>query len=325
MKTHGHLSAEHIQAFLDGALSQGEMALTQEHSVSCARCQAEIEAWRLLFDELEELPELAPSVTLSEPVLAALPVRAPAGLAGGSWLDWLSRPGSVEHLGPDAVQAYLDGALTPGHRAQLSAHVTDCESCRADVTGWQTLFAELEAIAEVTPSAGFAERVMERVQIRPAVAVAPRPLAARVRAWARSWVPTDLRRLVPAWAGRVVPRSRRAWAVVASVAATPTLAVAAGAWLLFSHPLLTPGYLASYLWWKASGLVGAVAGGAWGTMMDATAGLRSSAVTEAVTGSGGGLMLTGVGLTALMAASLWILYRNLFASTAHTRYAQITS
>ncbi len=325
MKTHGHLSAESIQAFLDGELPQGEMARIQEHSVSCARCQAEIEAWRLLFDELEELPELAPPVTLSERVLAALPRRASAGLAGGSWLDRLSRHGSAEHLRPGAVQAYVDGALTPGHQAQLSAHVTDCESCRAEVASWRTLFAELESLSELTPSAGFAERVMDRVQIGPSVAVAPKPLAARVRAWARSWVPTDLRRLAPAWAGSVVPRSRRAWAVVASVAATPTLAVAAGAWLLFSHPLLTPGYLASYLWWKASGLIGAIAGGAWGTMMDVTTDLRNSTVVEAVTGSAGGLMLTGVGFTALMAASLWILYRNLFASTTHTRYAQITS
>ena len=73
-----HLTAEAIQAFLDDALSLGERARVQEHATSCGRCQAEMEAWRLLYSELGELPELSPAPNFGERVLAGLDTSVPA-------------------------------------------------------------------------------------------------------------------------------------------------------------------------------------------------------------------------------------------------------
>ncbi len=325
MKAFEHLSDERIQAFLDAELSQAEMAGVQGHAASCPRCQSEIEAWRTLFDELEELPALEPPVSLADAVLGGLPRRVPVGLRMPEWLSPRPRESSTEHLPVERLQEYVDGTLSAQGRGRVETHVADCSSCRDELAGWTTLFARLEDLTELAPSDEFAHRVMERVQIRTPAPVATRPMGQRVRALAAAWVPRDAAGSVRSWAARLVPRSRRAWAVIASLAAAPTVAVVAVAFMVFSHPLLTPGYLTSYLWWKATDLSSAVGDRAMAWSLSALEGLRSNAVVEAVAGSTTGLLLVALSLTALMAVSLWIVYRNLFAPSVDARYVRISS
>lgn len=401
-----HLSAEHIQAFLDGELSQGDMAHVQGHAAVCVRCQAEIEAWRLLFDELEDLPTLEPSPGLVQRVMGALPRRVAVGLghrqpaepSGGhldpnriqeylehglstaaltrvethlaacgrcrsevaGWqamfvqlegLDALEpsvgfaegvlarmetrtplgllarfrRGAAREHLSPERVQELLESHLGTRDTRRAEVHVAACDSCRTSLQGWQTLFSELESLAELAPSEGFGERVMARVRVRaPVTAPAPVP-SVRIRRWLGGFVPQDVTGALAAFVGRLVPRSRRARAFLVSVAATPTIAVAVVAAFLFSHPLLTPGYLASYLWWQASaamsGLVGRVVSGGIATWQ----GLLGNGLLDALAGSAVGLLITGVVFTAIMGLSLLVLYRNLFAPSVNERHARILS
>ena len=405
-----HLSAERIQAFLDGELSQAEMARIQGHSASCVRCQSEIEAWRLLFDELEELPTLDPSPGLVERVMGALPNRPAAG--AGHAVRPAAAP-SAGHLAPDSIQDFLDGRLARSAQARADAHLADCHSCRAELAGWQAVFSRLEGLDRLAPSHGFAERIMEGLEERAPVGLLARfrrrveatsehlsperlgdlldgrlsgrstartarhlaacdscqeelagwqtlfseletlgelppsdgfsdrvmagitvrapapgvrtPMAARIRGWVGGMLPRDLTGVASGWARRLVPQSRRAWAFVASVAAAPTLVGAAGAAYLFSHPLLTPGYLASYLWWKASGAVTGILSRVGAVGLEASQGLRGNALVEALAGSAGSLMLTGILFTALMGLSLLIVYRNLFAPSVNARYARISS
>ena len=401
-----HLSAERIQAFLDGELSQAEMALVQAHSASCARCQAEIEAWGLLFEELEELPPLEPSAGLANRVIVGLPERVPAGLGGSvagppsvtgdhltpevfqdrvegripaagdahlascgncrqelaTWqavfagledLERLApsanfaervmaalpqrapvglfhrlRGGSARtetHPVPDVMQALVSGTLAGRDKARTESHLAACGDCRDELAGWQGMFSELEGLAQLAPAGGFSDRVMAQVDVRSLVPAARKPLAARMRAWANAWAPRDAGKLLPAWAGSLVPRTKRAWALVASVAAAPTVAVAALAATLFSNPLLTPQYLASYLWWKMSGAAFAVVGSLWTLGLEVSESLRGYALVEAAAGSATGLAVTGTALTVLMATSLWIVYRNLFAPSVTARHARISS
>lgn len=404
-----HLSAERIQAFLDGELSQGEMALVQGHSASCVRCQSEIEAWRVLFDELEDLPTLDPSPTLVAHVMRALPKRAAAGLAAAldplespaehlapgvlqdlldgdvdritaarahahlgscptcqaelaGWQAVFSKLESLEelapsygfsehvlervgtparvglfarlrnqgvaanaHVTPDRLQALLDGALGGEREMAVQAHVAACTPCHDSLESWRSVFASLETLAELTPSEGFSDRVMAHVRVRAPVPAVRRPLGVRVRAWAGAVVPVDLIAAASSRAAQLMPQSRRAWAFVASLAAAPTVAVAAAAIYLFSNPLLTPGHLASYLWWKASSAVSGAVARAGALGLEATQGLRANALIDAVAGSTEGLMFVGISLTALMGLSLLVVYRNLFAPVVNTRYARITS
>ncbi len=404
-----HLSAEGIQAFLDGELSQAEMARVQGHSASCVRCQSEIEAWRLLFDELEDLPVLDPSPVLSERVMRALPHRAAAGLAealdavrpaaehlGGDriqdlldgslgqaaaleahahlagcptcqtelvrWqavfarledLDELApsygfaegvmdevgqrapvgllarfrdrSTRSREHLSPEGIQDLLDGGLGGRGQRRAEGHLAACGSCQKTLESWQSVFSELETLAELAPSEGFSERVMARVRVRTPAPTVHVPLAARIRAIATAAVPSELLASASVWARRLMPQRRRTWAFVASVAAAPTLLVAGAAVYLFSNPLLTPGYLASYVWWRVSGAMSGLLTQAGAFAVQASEVLRSNVLVDAVAGSAGGLMLAGIVFTALMGLSLLVVYRNLFAPSVNARYAQITS
>jgi len=324
VKAFEHLSDERIQAFLDGELSQEEMARVQVHTASCARCESEIEAWGMLFEELGELPSLEPSVRLVDRVMDSLPkTKAPIGLRVPEWIRGSRTISESDHLVEDRLQDYIDGALTRNGQMRANAHLEGCDSCRDELAGWNQLFSRLESLTELAPSDAFAERVMQQVQVHPRAVAAP--LSVRARRWVSTWSMPAPRSLVPASVARLAPRSRRAWALVASFAAAPTVAVAAVAFMLFSHPLLTPGYLASYLWWKASAVTGYVGQWAAGLWVETSRVLASNALLQSLTASPSGIALAGIGLTALMAASLWVVYRNLFASSMNDRYARIST
>ena len=91
-----HLTAERIQAFLDEALSRDERAEVQEHATLCGRCQAELEAWRLLYSELGELPELSPAPNFGDRVLAGLDKAVGAPSTQKRLLGWLRRRGTCQ-------------------------------------------------------------------------------------------------------------------------------------------------------------------------------------------------------------------------------------
>jgi hypothetical protein len=106
------------------------------------------------------------------------------------------------------------------------------------------------------------------------------------------------------------------------MASTPTITLAALVFLVFSHPLLTVGTFASYLYWKASDLLA----GLWSVVADAA--LQSTALSylssllEVLAQSPVLLGLGGLVLSLLSIGSLWILYRNLLVSPSDDHYAR---
>ena len=71
-RSEAHLTVERIQAFLDDSLSLDERAEVQAHSTFCGSCQAELEAWQLLYSELDGLAALDPAADFRDRVLASL-------------------------------------------------------------------------------------------------------------------------------------------------------------------------------------------------------------------------------------------------------------
>ncbi|MCH8811761.1 MAG: zf-HC2 domain-containing protein [Gemmatimonadetes bacterium] len=253
-----HLTAERIQAFLDDALSRDDRAEIQEHATSCGRCQAELETWQLLYSELGGLPELSPAPNFRERVLAGLdtavageqrlPVSAEQRLFG-----WLRKRAvrAAEHLGPERLQDYVEGLLPERQMARVSAHLEACEDCHGEEEQWRSLIHGIEKLPVMAPSSAFASHVMGQIRIgrlmRPAAASTARGFA-----------------LARAWAGRLVPRTQKAWAVISGIALTPFTVGALLAYAVFSNPLVTPGALASFLWWRISDGANAV----WGLLAD---------------------------------------------------------
>lgn len=314
-----HLTAERIQAFLDDALSRDDRAEIQEHATSCGRCQAELETWQLLYSELGGLPELSPAPNFRERVLAGLdtavtseqrlPVSAEQRLFG-----WLRKRAvrAAEHLGPERLQDYVEGLLPERQMARVSAHLEACEDCHGEEEQWRSLIHGIEKLPVMAPSSAFASHVMGQIRIgrlmRPAAASTARGFA-----------------LARAWAGRLVPRTQKAWAVISGIALTPFTVGALLAYAVFSNPLVTPGALASFLWWRISDGANAV----WGLLAD---GLVESPIAfyaysalDLLAGYPGVTAMGAVSFAAATSLAAWVLYRNLMTTrTADENYARVS-
>lgn len=285
-----HLSAEVMQALLEGALPQGERSRAEEHLASCARCAAEMEVWSTLFRELDGLPGLAPTPGFADRVMAQV---APLPLAARVRGWWGARAGA-SHPGAERLQEWLDGGLAARGAARIEAHLAGCPACAREAAAWRETFAALDRVERLAPAEGFSRRVMAQVRL-----AAPAP--ARVPEWRRAL----------AWGWGFVPRTRRAWAAVSGVALTPVVTLGLVLWTLLSHPALTPGALASFAWWKASELSGA----AWSAL--ASRAVESEGLFQ-IYAFFGSLAVSPTALAAVALAlcagtvlASWVLYRNL--------------
>ncbi len=293
-----HLTAERIQAFLDDSLSRDERAEVQEHSTFCGRCQAELEGWQLLYSELGGLPELTPATDFRERVLAGLDTTVPAASASEGRFGWLRRRAAraAEHLSPDRLQDYVEGLLPAGHMARVSAHLDACGDCRSEEEQWRGLIRGIEKLPVMAPSSAFAGRVMGQVRIGRLV----RPVAARTG-----------RRHVPAWA------------VVSGIALTPITVGALLAYAVFSNPLVTPGGLASFLWWRISSATTALGGFLMDGLVESPIAFYAYSVLDLLAGAPAVTAWVALSLCAAMSLSGWVLYRNLITTrTVDGNYAR---
>lgn len=299
-----HLTSDIFQEFLDNGLNPREEAFVQEHLAVCPRCREEMDGWRLLFADLESLPELDPGPSLSRQVLDQLPCREPLGAGLRGWFGARQEaPRQREHLPAGTLQDYADGVLSGRRAAAARAHLAACDPCHEDLKGWERLFGSLSNLGRLAPAAGFAGRVMARVRI-------PAPLPA-------PWVAAGSRAL--GWSKGFLPRTRRGWAVAGGIASAPTITVVALLYLLSSHPLLNLGSFATYVSWKASALFASFLSSLASAAVDSIALFRAYSLLGALARSP---LLVGVGglvFSLLSALALWVLYRNLVATRSADR------
>ena len=139
-----HLTAERIQAFLDGALPKEERVYVEEHAAFCGSCQEELDTWQLLYLELNDLPELAPSEGFARRVLAEVEVAEPVALPSAPTTGaagWLRRRTAqvAGHLSPERLQDYVDGLLPQPQMASVVTHLEGCGACRTEAASWSEL------------------------------------------------------------------------------------------------------------------------------------------------------------------------------------------
>lgn len=291
-----HLSAEGLQAFLEGELPAGERARAEEHLASCAHCTAEIDLWRTVFQSLDDLPTLVPSEPFAERVMAGVVAPEPLSLVARV-RGRLGLPAGVGHLAQERLQDFAEGTLPIPQAARVRTHLDGCPTCAGQADAWRATFAALERLERLAPADGFADRVMARVGV-------PAPVAARTPEWRRAL----------GWVAALVPQTRQAWATVSGVALTPAVTLGLVLWTVFSHPTLTAGALASFAWWKVSELAAA----AW--QATASVALESAGLFEVYSFFGSlalsPMALAGafLALSAGTVAATWVLYRNLFVS-----------
>ena len=88
-------------------------------------------------------------------------------------------------MSEEAFQGFLDGSLPDAEADDVREHVASCARCRAELEAWEVLFHELGDLGEFSPSAGFADRVMDAL---PRPEPETLPLAARVADRVRGWL-----------------------------------------------------------------------------------------------------------------------------------------
>ncbi len=294
-----HLDSEALHAFLENTLPEGERAVVEHHLGECARCSSELEGWSLLFAELGELPELAPTPGFADRVMAELPRPRPFWVRAAGWLG---ARGSDAHLSPDRVQDYLDEVIRGKGLRDAETHLAACGECREVVEGWTPIFTSLGELPRLAPSPGFVDRVMA------AFAAAPAPAhPARVPV---------LRHLVARAAGsarKLIPSTRKGWTVAGGIAAAPVAALLAVVGGVVLHPLLTFRDLGIYLFLRGSEWTQVGVGWITTQVVETPAlywllTLLESAMAAPAVALGGLVALWGVTL-----ASAWVLYRQVIA------------
>lgn len=173
-----HLSAERLQAFLEGGLPQRDVARTEEHLAGCARCTVELDAWRVLFEDLDDLSSHRPLEGFADRVMAGVRIPEPLPLAARirSRLAVVVSDAPSGHTEDGVLQDFLDGTLAARKATRVGRHLEQCSTCAGAADSWLAVLRRLEGLEKFTPREGFADRVMARVEIPEAV-----PLAARVR------------------------------------------------------------------------------------------------------------------------------------------------
>lgn len=205
---------------------------------------------------------------------------------------------TLNHPEPERLQAFVEDALDVGTAAAVDAHVASCARCQGEVEELRSLFAMLSELAYHAPAAGFADRVMTGVHVR-------RPWFA----WAEEWVRE--------WAERLTPKSTRALALTSGMVALPAIATTALVWWLLSRP----GVSVQGLWVIGTDFAARATDSTMAWLWSYLAG--SSLVAWATTAADlvaslgrGGVGLAAVMFATLTAASIWILYQNLFRTEA---------
>ena len=106
---------------------------------------------------------------------------------------------------------------------------------------------------------------------------------------------------------------------MSGIALTPITVSALIVYAVFSNPLVTPGGLASFFWWRISG--GATA--LWGLLTDGLVesgiAFRAYSFLDLLAGAPAVTAMVAVSFAAATSLSGWVLYRNLIATRAVDR------
>jgi len=303
-----HLSAEAVQALLEGELSVSERARLEEHVAACARCAAEVDGWRVLFEGLQDLPTLAPREGFTDRVLAGIQVAGPLPLAARVRARLVALVGPRNgHAEDGRLQDLAEGLLPDRQAARIRSHLDACPTCASRAESWQAVMDRLGGLERLAPSEDFAARVMARVRVP-----TPAPAVQRVPEWRRAL----------ARAGKLVPQSRRAWAALSGVAVTPAATLGLLLWTIFTHPALTPGALVSFAWWKASELASIGWGAIASRAMESAQLFGVFSFFQSLALSPTSLVAAFVAFSAGTLLAVWVLYRNLVnVHPADARYA----
>ncbi len=295
-----HLSAERLQAFLEEELSKRERRLVEEHLGSCPRCAGELEVWRTLFSDLGELHAFRPHEGFTDRVMTQVRVPEPSTLPARAWdrVAAFLGLGQTGHVDAVVAQDLVDGLLPGRQAARVRRHIEACGACAHQVESFGRVVRNLNALPRLTPSAGFADGVMARVELARRKATAPAKAATASAGWLMA-------------ARKLLPSTRRAWAALSGAAVTPAVTLGLVAYAVFSHPALTLGSLLSWMSWQITDLAAASWSAGMGIVAQGVGALGLQGVLDAAAAAPMAIAGAALAYSALVVLALRVLYKNL--------------
>ncbi len=134
------------------------------------------------------------------------------------------------HLDAVRLQQLLEGNLPANEAAAAKSHLDACSLCALELEAYQGLFRVLGSLHRYAPAAGFADAVMARVVVRPQESA------------------------ILGWLRRLVPGSRRGWALLGTLITAPAAPLLVFVGWMLTQPMLSP----AMLWdWGLRGAQGA--------------------------------------------------------------------
>ena len=162
--TNSHLSAETLQAFLEGELSGRETSTTEKHLAGCARCSAELDGWRVLFTDLGDLSAHRPHEGFHDRVMAN--VSMPESISLGARVrDRIGELSTGSHVAEEVLQDFIEGSLAARRAERVEAHLTACSTCAHEADVWLGVMRRLDDLPSFAPTGSFADRVIAEVHI----------------------------------------------------------------------------------------------------------------------------------------------------------------
>lgn len=135
-----HLTPDELDLWLDGSLPETRTS----HLETCEHCRTAAEETRDVVLALSALPRRVPSRDFADRVLARVQSVAAAS-----------------HLTADDLDLWAEGALP----ARREAHLRSCPACQTLADQERVLVMRLNALPLYEPRPGFADRVLDRVDL----------------------------------------------------------------------------------------------------------------------------------------------------------------
>ena len=104
------------------------------------------------------------------------------------------------------------------------------------------------------------------------------------------------------------PRRRKAWVAAAGVALAPAITVGLIAYTVFSHPLVTVGSLATFVWLKGSAVAAALGGGVVTSLTQSATLFRAWTTLGTLISSPAAAGAALLAFSALTLTAVWVLY-----------------
>lgn len=125
-----HLTAQTLEELAEGILSAEPAAKAAAHVAACRRCEAELDAYRVLFEQLGDLPRYAPSAGFADAVMARVQLAPQTSLV----------PAWVQRLIPRTRRAWIflgSAIVAPAVPIIALALVLFTQPLLSPVTLWQ--------------------------------------------------------------------------------------------------------------------------------------------------------------------------------------------